>query len=134
MRGLTPLAQWELAQSSAEAGRTRAVFELRDSDATRSVWPHAFRLQYIVSLSEESLDTRLRCVESGELRHASACVTADGCLPSASVANTGDAPFEFQALLHTYHRTAAIESAGVSGLKGCTFVDKLRDLASERGS
>jgi hypothetical protein len=44
--------------------------------------------------------------------------------------NTGGEEMRFQALLHTY-LAAAARSVRVSGLKGCTYIDKM-DAAAEK--
>jgi glucose-6-phosphate 1-epimerase len=46
-------------------------------------------------------------------------------LQTRRIANTGAAPFEFQALQHTYHALDAAEGAEVTGLEGMDFFDKL---------
>lgn len=79
----------------------RCVFQLYSNEETRAVWPHSFELLFFVELSENSLTTRL-CVK-----------------------NVGDAPFDFQALQHTYYKVDAIESVSIKGLTGKEFVDKM---------
>jgi glucose-6-phosphate 1-epimerase len=73
------------------------VLELTEDDATRTMWPHAFRLRLSVVLG-----ARLRL--------------------GLTVENTGDAPFACEQALHTYFSVGAIERASVHGLEGvpCT--------------
>lgn len=75
---------------------------LRDSDATRAAWPHAFELRLRASLSP-----------AGALRQ------------DATVRNAGDAPLAFTAALHTYFRVADAARAAVRGLTGCAYLDSL---------
>ena len=46
------------------------------------------------------------------------------------VINTGDAPFEFTAALHSYFEVLDISEARVSGLAGLTYLDKVRAPAA----
>merc|ERR1712151_859798 len=61
----------------------------------------AFRLTYEVSLTAVSLKMTL------------------------NIENTGDAPFQFHCLLHTYFRVPAIEETAVHGLRGRKYADKV---------
>jgi glucose-6-phosphate 1-epimerase len=42
------------------------------------------------------------------------------------VVNKGDTPLDFTAALHTYLEVADVEKAKVKGLKGLTYLDKVR--------
>jgi glucose-6-phosphate 1-epimerase len=96
--GFARTAAWEVA----DASDTRAVFRLRDDEATRVIWPHAFLAEYAVELDERRLAMRLR------------------------IENTGDDAFDFTAALHTYLRVADVAHASVSDLRGVTYRDKVR--------
>lgn len=93
--GFARLEAWEQADASA----TRATLRLRDSEATREIWPHAFAAELAVELEEARLSIRL------------------------SVTNTEAAPFSFTAALHTYLRIADVRRASVAGLQGLTYRD-----------
>ncbi|KAL0020803.1 hypothetical protein WJX79_006148 [Trebouxia sp. C0005] len=74
-----------------------------DNEYTRSMWPHAFKAVYAVTLHGELLRTDLRII------------------------NTGDKPFEFTAALHTYIEVLDINKATVKGLKDLEYLDKVKD-------
>ncbi|CAL8466860.1 g6396 [Coccomyxa elongata] len=96
---------WTISATSADLQpdeRDPSVeLTLTDNEYTRQMWPHAFKAVYTVTLHEEQLRTDLR------------------------VMNTGDAPFDFTAALHTYIEVLDIEVAKVRGLQGLTYLDKV---------
>ncbi|MEO5738027.1 MAG: D-hexose-6-phosphate mutarotase [Variovorax sp.] len=79
------------------------VLALRDDEATRALWPHAFRLQLTVALAPRQLR-----------------VTID-------VTNTGGAPMSFALALHSYLRVDDIAQARLQGLQGANRWDAVRD-------
>jgi glucose-6-phosphate 1-epimerase len=85
---------WQLVHAN---DTPEVVLELRDDDATRSMWPHAFRLRLSVQLGE-----RLRL--------------------GLTIENTGEAPFSCEQALHTYFSVGDVATASVHGLEGvaCT--------------
>ena len=99
MHGFARTAAWELV----ERGDGRAVLALRDSEATRALWPHAFALRYEVTFAGPALTAAL------------------------TVTNTGAAPLAFEALLHTY---LAGGGAGAVGEGGAGAL-RLRGLAGQ---
>lgn len=80
-------------------GEAMAEFALRDSEATRAVWPHAFR----ATLNVHAGGPRLRV--------------------ALGVTNTGDQPFSFTAALHTYIRVAELAETTLEGLAGLRYFD-----------
>jgi len=92
---------WQQAQAKQSAGEARAVLRLRDDEATRALWPHAFVAR---------LDLRLR---AGELEMI---LTID---------NPGDGGFSFTAALHGYLHVAAIADARLHGLDGSAYHDSV---------
>ncbi|MGJ7544433.1 D-hexose-6-phosphate mutarotase [Variovorax sp. LT1R16] len=92
---------WRLEASEASDG---LVFALTDDDASRALWPHAFRVELRVTLTP------------GALRLA------------FDVRNTGDAPWTFTAALHTYLQVDDIADARLEGLQGAQRWDAVRDL------
>jgi glucose-6-phosphate 1-epimerase len=96
--GFARVEAWE----RMDASDTRATLRLRDSAATRGVWPHAFAAELAVELEETRLAIRF------------------------SVRNAEAAPFSFTAALHTYLRVADVRRAFVEGLQGLTYRDSLR--------
>ena len=106
MHGFARTAAWELSRAGRlPGGEAAAVLRLADSDATRAVWPHAFALEYTVTIKGATLALSL------------------------DVANTGAAPISFTAALHTYLRVADVRAAGVRGLRGVHYRDKVRQLS-----
>lgn len=95
---------WEIGSTSADPQPDdrdpEVVLVLTDSDYTRKMWPHAFKVVYSISLHGESLRTDMRVI------------------------NNGDQPFDFTAALHTYIEVADVNKANVKGLKGLTYLDK----------
>ncbi|KAK9810265.1 hypothetical protein WJX72_007647 [[Myrmecia] bisecta] len=98
---------WEIGSTSADLQPDERDPEvelvLTENDYTRKMWPYKFKAVYTVSLHGESLRTDLRII------------------------NTDDKPFEFTAALHTYIEVLDIHKAKVKGLKGKTYLDKVKD-------
>lgn len=80
-------------------GEAMAEFALRDSEATRAVWPHAFR----ATLTVHAGGPRLRV--------------------ALGVTNTGAQPFSFTAALHTNIRVADLAQTTLEGLAGLRYFD-----------
>ncbi|SDW23246.1 glucose-6-phosphate 1-epimerase [Variovorax sp. YR634] len=76
---------------------------LRDSEATRKLWPHAFEARLEAALSGGQLRTTL------------------------TLANIDRAPWTFAAALHTYLRVDDIANVRLEGLQGANRWDSLRD-------
>ena len=92
--GLARLATWQWAHTECNASAAQLVFEWRDSDDTRAVWPHAFVARVTVALSEAGLQ-----------------VTLD-------VHNTDTQPLTFTGALHTYLGVDDIALVDLQGLGG----------------
>jgi len=102
--------QWEMIASESLAdGSTRVVLGLADSDETRRIWPHAFRLGIEISVGES-----LRV----------ALVTH----------NTGDTTFSISQALHTYFLVGDISRTRVLGLDGGEYLDKMEGYARKTQS
>ena len=96
---------WEIESMSSEGGVTTLVLCLEDSEATRAVWPHAFKLRYTVTLGGGGggeLDTQLEVTHAG----------TDGAPPLA-----------FAAALHTYFAVDDVGAVAVTGLRGLRYED-----------
>ncbi|MET3108886.1 glucose-6-phosphate 1-epimerase [Oxalobacteraceae bacterium GrIS 1.18] len=78
-----------------------AVFELRDTDATRALWPYPFLAELTVTLSGAALEIEL------------------------AIHNTGSRDFEFTSALHSYFRVEQIRDTRISGLKGTHYQDSV---------
>jgi glucose-6-phosphate 1-epimerase len=91
---------WQLvAVAQTGQGAASASFRLEDTDATRAIWPHAFRAELQVSIGGAALETRL------------------------SVENTGKSEISFTAALHTYIRVAEVGAVRLHGLNGLRYRD-----------
>lgn len=93
--------QWQVAASESLAdGSTRVVMSLTDSDATRSIWPHPFRLSIEITVGD-SLRVEL--------------VTHNSGAESVTISQA----------LHTYFRVGDIGKVRVLGLEGTDYIDKV---------
>jgi D-hexose-6-phosphate mutarotase len=101
--GFARTATWQAqGMLQLESGATRLRLCLTDDDASRVRWPHAFRLEYEITVGE-TLELSL--------------VTT----------NTDPTAFIVGEALHTYFNVGDIESAQVVGLDGVTFEDKVNN-------
>lgn len=91
--------EWNIESMSSEDGLCKLSLTLSDSEATRALWPHAFLLRYVITLSDESLCTEMELVNSGEV------------------------PLTFTAALHTYFAVEDVSQVRVTGLHGLTYED-----------
>jgi glucose-6-phosphate 1-epimerase len=86
---------WELISVSKGTAR----FQLRDSDATRAIWPHAFLAEFAVTVHERQLIMEL------------------------AITNRGEEPFSFTAALHTYLRVDDTATTQIENLRGLKYFD-----------
>jgi glucose-6-phosphate 1-epimerase len=93
---------WTLSSSRlTDAGEVEAVFVLKDSDATRELWDHEFRLECILTLGKQlAMELRVQNIRSDS--------------------------FEFTTALHTYFAISDIKEVRIDGLKGVEFLDSLK--------
>ncbi len=99
MHGFARYRSWKLAEAAQLAdGRTRVTLALTDDDATRALWPHAFRLELAVTVGRE-LELAL------------------------TATNTGDEPWSWRGALHTYFAVADARRTTIAGLDGCAYLD-----------
>jgi glucose-6-phosphate 1-epimerase len=104
--GFARTSNWEVVGSGKElSGEVYVEIELRDSEATRKLWPHSFVYRQNIALGE-SLTI------------------------GAEVRNLGKEPFSFQQALHTYFAVDSIDHTEVEGLEGVHFLDHLKAKAS----
>jgi len=97
--GLLRTRGWQLLDMPAHGRHAQAVLRFAADAATRRLWPHAFEAEITFSLTGRQLDIEL------------------------AVTNTGDAPFEFTAALHTYLRTNDVLKVQLEGLQGVRYED-----------
>ncbi|HEX7942623.1 MAG TPA: D-hexose-6-phosphate mutarotase, partial [Gemmatimonadaceae bacterium] len=108
MHGLIKAAMWEVLESSKDPnGAAYAVLRTSDTEVTRGLWPHPFRATLRVTL-DEALSTSL------------------------TIENTGNAPFEFQAGLHTYLRVGDVRRVTIEGFERATYQDWRRKGVERR--
>ncbi|MBX0329380.1 D-hexose-6-phosphate mutarotase [Oscillochloris sp. ZM17-4] len=91
---------WELRAIGAEGDLTWARLGLRDDEATRALWPHAFDLELTVRAGEQ-LDIAL------------------------TTRNTGDAPLTYGGALHSYLAVGDVAQIMIDGLDGARYHDKV---------
>lgn len=125
MHGFARTSTWAVQSVSDGV----AVLQLTDSEATRAVFPHAFELSMTIELGAQSLTTTLACVD-GDPHGDPVYMTPRS--EGGRVVNRGDAPFEFQALQHTYHALPDSREVRVVGLHG-PYRDKVRAPICHRG-
>ena len=108
MHGFARARPWRLiAADPAPDGSVVIDLGLDEDEATRALWPHAFRARYRVTVGDRltlALDVR----------------------------NTGSSPFTFESALHTYLAVGDVRTASVSGLENTTFIDKVDGFARKR--
>lgn len=104
--GLLRTRIWEPGDRSCSPEYAMLTLEAADTEATRALWPHAFKAELTVVLERDRLDIEL------------------------SVDNTGDTPLAFTAALHSYLRVAEVEDIALAGLYGFLC----RGAAGEGGS
>ena len=99
--GFARTVPWQVVTSEAlPDGSTRITFELPPSSIPVAQWPHACRARNIVTVGK-SLTVEL--------------VTE----------NTGKTAFEIGEALHTYFSISDVDNTRITGLEGCTYLDKV---------
>jgi glucose-6-phosphate 1-epimerase len=100
--GFARTMRWEVVSHEQGKDDALAVLRLRDTEATRAIWPHAFELELSVRVSGRVLDIELACE------------------------NTGDTPLSFTTALHTYLRVGDLDAVSVEGLSGLRYFDSVK--------
>lgn len=99
--GIARSSLWRIIETVAlNDGATRVVLELAPVAEHRTLWPYDTRVQLHVSVGP-TLTVEL-------VTH-----------------NESTQPIQISEALHTYFQVSDIESVSVSGLQGCTYVDKV---------
>ncbi|KFB42978.1 aldose 1-epimerase, putative [Anopheles sinensis] len=106
--GFGRVVRWTLerAPERLPSGDVEAVFSLMDNEITRSMWNYPFRITYRLILREKELHFHIGVYN-----------------PSKEMT------FSFNLLLHTYLKVPDVRRCQITGLHGCTFIDKTRDGA-----
>jgi glucose-6-phosphate 1-epimerase len=102
--------QWEVTGSESLAnGSTKVILGMVDSDETRKIWPHTFKLSIEITVGD-SLKVAL--------------VTR----------NSGDERITISQALHTYFYVGDISKVQVLGLDGIDYLDKVDGFAEKTQS
>lgn len=102
MHGFARIMMWELANVSAEAEDTVAVFELETSEESLKMFPGKFRLRLTVRAGKE-LTLQLKTI------------------------NVGEEAFTITQALHTYYNVGDITKVTIEGFDGLTCLDKVNN-------
>jgi glucose-6-phosphate 1-epimerase len=102
--------QWQVTASESLAdGSTKVVMGLVDTDETRDIWPHPFRLSIEITVGD-SLKVALL------------------------TQNTGNESITISQALHTYFYVGDIGEVQVLGLDGTEYLDKVDDFVQKTQS
>jgi glucose-6-phosphate 1-epimerase len=99
--GFVRTRPWSPATERCGDDYALITLEMVDDEATRALWPHAFRAELTLMIEADRIDIEL-------------CVT-----------NTGAAAFSFTAALHSYLRLVQVEDAALEGLHGYEYRDAI---------
>lgn len=105
--GFTRTSKLDLQDIVSSETSSQVIFTLTHNDSTLAVWPHKFQLFYVVTLSSDSLTSKL------------------------TIVNVDKEPFKCHTLLHSYLSVPHISSISVKGFKGYTYIDKLTNSSIE---
>ena len=97
--GFVRTRPWQVAAERCGDDYALLTLAIEDDEATRALWPHAFRLELTLMLEDDRIDLEL------------------------SVSNTGEAPLSFTGALHTYLRVTQVEDVALEGLYGHHYRD-----------
>lgn len=104
--GFARTKRWSVKKTVEMTSEACTVtLSLCDDEETRKIWDFKFELEYVLTLSVNSLKTDL------------------------IIYNKGDKEFDFTSLLHTYFRLDDVNAAKVSDLTGCDYLDKVNQSA-----
>jgi len=95
--GLARYAHWSVRATEYSEDLTEITLGLTDSPGTRALWPHAFALEYKISVSQK-------------------------LTLSLKAKNTGDAPFLVTEGFHPYFSVRDAAATRVLGVGGCDYV------------
>lgn len=97
--GFVRTRPWQVVTERCGDDYALLTLAIEDDDATRALWPHAFRLELTLMLEDDRIDLEL------------------------SVTNPGDTAFSFTGALHTYLRVTQVEDVALEGLYGHHYRD-----------
>ncbi len=108
--GFLRTCRWRVASQRHAEDFALLTLEIADDEASRAIWPHAFRAEITFMLEADRVDLEF-CVE-----------------------NTGGTSFAFTGALHTYLRTTQVEDVALEGLYGHQYRDDAADHQTLRDS
>lgn len=94
--GFARLSTWEVKTATVNTNTISITLELKDTAATKALWPFSFTAQIIVTI-DTSLELTLRCI------------------------NTDNKAFEYSDALHSYFNVSDINNITIDGLLGATY-------------
>ena len=107
MHGFARNMQWKLEKTSqSNDGSTQVVLSLNDTEDTRKLWPHAFKLILAIDIG-----STLKL--------------------SLTTENTGKQSFSITQALHSYFSVTNITQTLLEGLDGISYLDKVTDAEQE---
>ncbi|XP_040569004.1 uncharacterized protein [Lepeophtheirus salmonis] len=104
--GFARICRWTLEKGPERnlSGDVEAMFSLCENEFTTSIWPSPFRLAYRILLREKELHLHVSIYNPSK-----------------------DIPFGFNVLFHTYFKCPDVRRCQITGLVGCTFIDRTRE-------
>ncbi len=100
--GFARLSRWSVVRQEEVDGGARVVLRLTDTEASRAIWPFAFRADLSVHVAADTLTVEL------------------------TVTNTDSTPIDFTAALHPYFAVENAYATQVRGVAGCRYRDGVR--------
>uniref|UniRef100_A0A224YQC5 glucose-6-phosphate 1-epimerase n=1 Tax=Rhipicephalus zambeziensis TaxID=60191 RepID=A0A224YQC5_9ACAR len=102
--GFARISRWTVHEQphAVADGGSAVTLALQDTEETRKMWNFKFRVLYTVILRKNNL------------------------VLDVDVINTGDTEFSFTILLHAYLRLNDVNQFSLSGLRGSSYVDKVK--------
>ena len=98
--GFARISNWEVRGTEIDGEASRITFGLSENQYTRSLWPHAFDLEFVIRVGKElHLDLIAK--------------------------NTGEEDFTITQAFHSYFRVSEIKNIYVQGLEGSNYIDKV---------
>ncbi len=104
---------WQLISAERGQDDALAVLRLNDDAATRLLWPHRFEAELSVRIAGSDLEIELAVEHRGE---------------------TGDAPLQFSAALHSYLAVDDLMAASLEGLAGLHYWDSVSERQAQQRS
>ncbi|XP_065207431.1 uncharacterized protein LOC135836488 [Planococcus citri] len=104
--GFARISRWNVEKPPERlpSGDVEAIFSLIDNEYTKSLWDFPFKLTYRLILREKELHFNLAVYNPSK-----------------------EAMCPFYLLLHTYFKVPDVRRCQITGLLGCTYIDKTRE-------